>query len=627
LIASDQRLGPSENSSDPVTFDVAGLQEGTTYYWKIVSKTMANVTREGPIWSFRTSGAPPPSSLPEGWQSQDIGSVGIVGSAAASDGTFTVRGAGADVWGTNDALHYAYRSLSGDGTITARVASVDGSQAWAKVGVMIRSTTASNAAHAFMLVSSTKGLAFQRRTSSGATSAGTSGGAGAAPQWVRLTRAGNTITAFVSADGATWTTVGSDTFSMPATVLAGLAVSSHTTSGLATGLFDNVSVDGGGATPPPPTLPEGWQSQDVGSVGRQGMAEESGGFFTVRGAGADVWGSADAFRYAYRPFSGDGTITARVASAAGSEAWTKVGVMIRGSTSSNAAHAFMLVSTGKGLAFQRRTTAGGLSTNTSGGAGTAPRWVRLTRAGNTISAFISTDGANWTPVGSDTFAMPVDVLAGLAVSSHTSSTLATAGFDNVAIETGTPAPSPPPPSLPAGWQAGDIGEVGTAGSAGASGGVFTVSGAGEDVWGTADAFHYAYHPLSGDGAIAARVASVSGSEAWTKVGVMIRASTAPNAAHAFMLVSTGKGLAFQRRIADGTISTNTSGGAGVAPAWVRLTRSGNSVTAFVSTDGVGWTLVGSDTISLPADALVGLAVSSHDSSRLATGLFDNVTIS
>jgi regulation of enolase protein 1 (concanavalin A-like superfamily) len=347
----------------------------------------------------------------------------------------------------------------------------------------------------------------------------------------------------------------------------------------------------------------------------------------VKGAGADVWGSADAFHYAYRPFSGDGTITARVASAAGSEAWTKVGVMIRGSTSSNAAHAFMLVSTGKGLAFQRRTTAGGTSTNTSGGAGTAPRWVRLTRAGNTISAFISPDGANWTPVGSDTFDLPVDVLAGLAVTSHSTSTLATGGFDNVTVETGTPAPAPPPPSLPEGWQAGDIGEVGTAGSASASGGVFTLEGGGEDVWGTADAFHYVRHPLSGDGTIAARVASVSGSEAWTKVGVMIRASTAPNAAHAFMLVSTEKGLAFQRRIADGTISTNTSGGAGVAPAWVRLTRSGNSVTAFVSTDGVGWTLVGSDTISLPADALVGLAVSSHDSSRLATGLFDNVTIS
>jgi phosphatidylserine/phosphatidylglycerophosphate/cardiolipin synthase-like enzyme len=246
LLVSGVELGPSETASDYVTYDVAGLQPGTTYYWRIVSKTMANVARGGDVWSFRTAGDAPSGSLPAGWQGRDIGSVGLNGSASESGGTFTVRGAGADVWGTGgDAFHYAYRPLSGNGTIVARVASLAGSDAWTKVGVMLRASTATNAAYAFMIVSKAKGLAFQWRSSTGAAAAHRSGGSGTAPRWVRLVRSGNTISAAVSTNGSTWITVGSASVSLPSSALVGLAVTSHTTGSLATGVFDHVAVGGG----------------------------------------------------------------------------------------------------------------------------------------------------------------------------------------------------------------------------------------------------------------------------------------------------------------------------------------------------------------------------------------------
>jgi regulation of enolase protein 1 (concanavalin A-like superfamily) len=93
-----------------------------------------------------------------------------------------------------------------------------------------------------MFVSKTKGLAFQRRTSAGGTTTHTAGGTGTAPRWVRLARAGSVITASVSADGSSWTVVGSDTLAISGTVHVGLAVTSHTTAATATGTFDNVSV-------------------------------------------------------------------------------------------------------------------------------------------------------------------------------------------------------------------------------------------------------------------------------------------------------------------------------------------------------------------------------------------------
>jgi hypothetical protein len=64
LFAANQALGPSETTSQNQTFTLPTLAGGTTYYWKIVSKTAANLTRTGDVWSFTTAGAPPPPPPP-----------------------------------------------------------------------------------------------------------------------------------------------------------------------------------------------------------------------------------------------------------------------------------------------------------------------------------------------------------------------------------------------------------------------------------------------------------------------------------------------------------------------------------------------------------------------------------
>lgn len=181
------------------------------------------------------------------------------------------------------------------------------------------------------------------------------------------------------------------------------------------------------------TLPSGWSTSDIGAVGATGSASGSGGSFTVKGAGADVWGTADAFRFAYTTLAGDGSIVAEVSSVQYVSNWTKAGVMMRETLSPGSKQAFMLVSAGKGLAFQRRTSTGGTSTNTAGPAATAPYFVRLTRTGSTITAYASTTGSTWTRIGSDTISMASTIYVGLAVSSHVAGTLATASFASAAV--------------------------------------------------------------------------------------------------------------------------------------------------------------------------------------------------
>lgn len=188
-------------------------------------------------------------SLPSGWSTSDIGSVGATGSASGTGASFTVTGAGADVWNTADAFRYVYTTLTGNGSIVAEVTGVQDIASWTKAGVMMRETLDPSSAYAYMIVSAAKGLAFQRRTAAGIDATNTAGPSGTAPYYVRLTRSGTTITADVSPDGSSWTTVGSDTFSMASTIYVGLAVSSHVYGSLATATFASTSVataSGGG---------------------------------------------------------------------------------------------------------------------------------------------------------------------------------------------------------------------------------------------------------------------------------------------------------------------------------------------------------------------------------------------
>jgi regulation of enolase protein 1 (concanavalin A-like superfamily) len=181
-------------------------------------------------------------TLPPPWTDVDVGAVTIAGSAGDLSGTFTATASGNDIWGTADAFHFVYQQMTGDGTVQARVDTIQNVNAWSKAGVMIRETLAANSKHANMLVSAAKGVALQWRAATGGSSSSVAGSLSAPPRWVRLVRAGNTFTGYESTDGTTWTQVSSQTISMASTVYVGLSVTSHTTSATTTATIDSVTV-------------------------------------------------------------------------------------------------------------------------------------------------------------------------------------------------------------------------------------------------------------------------------------------------------------------------------------------------------------------------------------------------
>ena len=419
----------------------------------------------------------------------------------------------------------------------------------------------------------------------------------------------------LSATTCTWTNPG------PATINGRIRV-------IARGNGDWIGISGRFAIVTGPILPAGWATRDIGAVGAAGSTTESNGTWLVEGSGADIWGAADEFRYAYRTAGTDFTVTARVANIENLHRWVKAGVMIREDLSPGSRHVSLLATprTDRGIAFQRRLTTNGDSVHTDGPAIKPPVWLRVGRAGNTISAYYGTSATGpWHLVGRETVPnLRQTLYVGLAVSSHVDGALATARFDNVSLVQDRPMNRPE-----------DIGNVALRGRSSFDGVVYTLEGSGADIWGTADAFHYlwtwGYYSSFSINSIAARVRSVESTHHWAKAGVMYRQITGsgpwmtPDERHVMVIVSPGRGIAMQYRPVAGGPSVQVAVRPGAAPAFVRLTQSGDTFVGATSADGITWQTLGQ--VTMPSfQPAPGLVVTSHDNTQLATATFDELRL-
>jgi ABC-type transport system involved in multi-copper enzyme maturation permease subunit len=209
----------------------------------------------------------------------------------------------------SDSFYFVHQPLAGNGSITARVTSLTGQiprltngagtrpglVPWAKAGIMIKASTSQGSAYAAMTITGSHGVRMQYDFTQDV--AGLPGAVTAAsPRWLRLTRSGDTITGYDSADGTRWAQVGTATLAgLPSTAQVGLfatsppylqtSASEASTSGgpsAATGAFDHVGLTWRGGA---------WAGLNVGG-GTDGVPAGTLGF--SRGAGTfTITGSGD----------------------------------------------------------------------------------------------------------------------------------------------------------------------------------------------------------------------------------------------------------------------------------------------------------------------------------------------
>ncbi len=439
------------------------------------------------------------TALPSGLSHQDIGSVGLAGSASYANGVFTVNGAGHGVFSyTTDGIHFVYQALSGDGTIVARVTSA--SNTYAQAGIMIRETLDAGAKSMFIGYYATQFYTAYRTTTGGTPSSARNNGAPPLPYWVKLVRSGSSFTGYQSLDGLNWAVVGtSQTISMAQSVYVGLAMSSGSTGALYTGTLDSVSINS--TANPAPVITS--ISATTGSIGSQ--------------------------------------------------------VVISGSNFG--------ASQGSGV-------------------------VLLNDALVTINSWSATSITITIPSGATSGPLLVSVAPSMNDSNPVEFTV-----------TSTP--------LPAGWLNQDVGLVTKAGSASYANGVFTLQTASAGfnplASNNSDAFQFAYQPLSGDGTIVARVVNPTTTAA--QAGVIIRETMDASAKTVLVTISSNNVTAYYRTLGGTAINSVSAQVSAPFPYWVKLMRSGNSFSAFLSPDGFDWTPIGGTyVVSMAQNVYVGVEV-------------------
>lgn len=198
-------------------------------------------------------------------------------------------------------------------------------------------------------------------------------------------------------------------------------------------------------------LPVPWTTNKIGTVTANVSATYTSGTFNVTGGGANISGKNDNLWFVNQPWSGDVTLTARVASQQNTGSAAKAGVMIRESTATGSRSVFMGLTPTSGAQWVRRSNTGGSSSTTTSAGKTAPYWVRLTRSGNTFTGYISTNGTSWVQVASASISMAGSYGLGLAVCSGSSSTTNLSVFDSVSVTNtvmaGAPLVAPSRPTI------------------------------------------------------------------------------------------------------------------------------------------------------------------------------------
>jgi ABC-type transport system involved in multi-copper enzyme maturation permease subunit len=175
-----------------------------------------------------------------------------------------------------------------------------------------------------------------------------------------------------------------------------------------------------------------------------------------------------------------------------------------------------------------------------------------------------------------------------------------------------------------------------------------------------DSFYFVRQPLTGNGSITVRVTALTGEHAdlsagpaqvgsgmvpglveWAKAGIIIKQSTRQGSAYAAMMATGGHGVRMQYNF-TGDIAGMPGAVSAAHPRWLRLTRSGDTITGYDSVDGTHWTQVGTVQLtSLPSTVQVGMFATSPGYSvtqnsfggssfdggpAQATGVFDHVSL-
>ena len=191
-----------------------------------------------------------------------------------------------------------------------------------------------------------------------------------------------------------------------------------------------------------------------------------------------------------------------------------------------------------------------------------------------------------------------------------------------------PAASACSNTLPPSWQSADIGYVAFPGDVCVNNSVFSITASGDDIWNSADAFHYVFQKVIADESqITARVVSIKNTSDFAKCGVMFRKNLDPGSPYVFLNLIPSNQIYVQQRTTQSGDATNVGTSiSDFAPYWLRIYNKGNKYVSYISENGNDWVAMDSVVLAMGPNAYVGIAYTTHNNTVLDTALVDNVSL-
>jgi len=218
--------------------NLSALQTDSFNYTISDGKNISN--KAGVIVAIKSSSDP---CYP--WFSSDIGNITTKGSFTCINKTITINCSGNDIWNSFDGFRYTYQYLGGDCEMVTKVESFEAAEEWAKAGIMLRESLNGGSKSFFVCVTNKNGIAVNNRLNNNdPTENGDAKPNIKAPYWVKLSRKGNTINFYCSANGNNWSTMGNITIPLKEDIYMGFAVSSHNNREICKAVFSNYYVTG-----------------------------------------------------------------------------------------------------------------------------------------------------------------------------------------------------------------------------------------------------------------------------------------------------------------------------------------------------------------------------------------------
>jgi hypothetical protein len=203
--------------------------------------------------TFWTGSIARAQSLPSNWSVTEIGGAAPAGGASLVSNNLTVTSNGFDVNGASDQFTLVGTTGKGDVTVVAKVSSLGSTDPWSLAGLTLRDSTSPNSSHASVFVTPGNGVVVRNRASARGGTSQISGGSGGASMWLKIERKSQTVTAYRSADGVSWTAVTTLKIRLGQSLVAGVAVASHSAASFSA-ILSNVTVNGAALLAPAPVV-------------------------------------------------------------------------------------------------------------------------------------------------------------------------------------------------------------------------------------------------------------------------------------------------------------------------------------------------------------------------------------